>query len=78
MLVIALGFFLAFGNFAVLGAYARRGKATIVAPLVNLYPVISIGVALLLGESIGKRELIGIACALASVAALSYETQPKP
>ena len=75
-LVIALGFFLAFGNFAVIAAYARGGKAIVIAPLVNLYPLISVGIALLLGDKVERREVIGIAVALASVAALSFETAP--
>ena len=33
---IALGFFLAFGNFAVLAAYARGGQAAVIAPLRSL------------------------------------------
>ncbi|MFN0067792.1 MAG: EamA family transporter [Limisphaerales bacterium] len=73
-LVVALGFLLAFGNFAVLAAYAAGGKAAVVAPLVNLFPLVSIGLALLLlGEKIGAREALGVAVALASVAALSRE-----
>ena len=75
MIVIALGFFIAFGNFAVLAAYARGGQAALIAPLSNLYPVISVPVAvLLLHETIGMRESIAIAVALASVLALSWET----
>lgn len=75
MLVLALGFFLAFGNFAYLAACARGGKAAIIAPLGGLYPIISVPIAvLLLGEKVGQREIIGILCALASVAALSWET----
>ncbi len=77
-LVVALGFFLAFGNFAVLEAYGRQGKAAVIAPLVNLFPVISIATAFALGESVGGRELAGIVCALASVAALSFERAPAP
>lgn len=76
-LVLALGFFLAFGNFAVLAAFARSGKAAVIAPLGSLYPIISVPIAvLLLGEKVGQREIIGILCALASVAALSWETAP--
>jgi drug/metabolite transporter (DMT)-like permease len=71
--VLALGFFLAFGNYAVLAAYARSGKAAVIAPLVNLYPLVSIGCALLMGESVGRRELAGIGCALAAVTALAWE-----
>jgi transporter family protein len=74
-LVLALGFFLAFGNFAILAAFARGGKAAVIAPLGSLYPMISVPIAvLLLGEKVGQREIIGIVCALASVAALSWET----
>ena len=77
-LVVALGFLLAFGNFTVIAAYAAGGQTAVVAPLVNLFPVISIGLALLLlGEKIGPREAAGVAVALASVAALSRETPPQ-
>ena len=41
-LVLALGFFLAFGNYAMLAAFARGGKAAIIAPLGGLYPLISV------------------------------------
>lgn len=76
-LVIGQGFFLAFGNFAVLIAFASQGKATIITPLTALYPVVSVPIAILfLGEKIGAREGIGVLLALASVAALSYETRP--
>lgn len=79
ILVVGMGFCLAFGNYAVLAAYARQGKAAVIAPLVNLYPLISIGIALMLGDTVGMRELLGIGCALASVAALSRErTQERP
>jgi drug/metabolite transporter (DMT)-like permease len=77
-LVLALGFFLAFGNFAILAAFARGGKAAVIAPLGSLYPIISVPIAvLLLHEKVGPREIIGIVCALASVAALSWETPTK-
>ncbi len=75
--VLAMGFFLAFGNFAMLGAFARGGKAAIIAPLGSLYPVISVPLAVaFLGEKVGPREFMGIAIALVSVAALSYERTP--
>lgn len=76
VVVFALGFFIAFGNFAVLAAYARGGKAAVIAPLSNLYPLISVPAAMLfLEEEVSRRELAGIAAALASVAALSWETR---
>lgn len=75
--VLAMGFFLAFGNFAMLAAFARGGKAAIIAPLGSLYPVISVPLAVaFLGEKVGAREVLGIAIALVSVAALSYERAP--
>lgn len=78
-LVLALGFFLAFGNVAVLAAFARGGKAAVIAPLGSLYPIVSVPIAVfLLHESIGPRETAGIVCALASVAALSWESAPSP
>ena len=77
MLVIAQGFFLALGNLAILVAFANQGKASIIAPLAALYPVVSVPIAILfLGEKIGAREAAGIFLALGSVAALSCETRP--
>lgn len=78
LLVIAQGFFLALGNFAVLAAFANQGKASIIAPLTALYPLVSVPVAIFfLGESVSAREGSGIFLALVSVAALCCETQPQ-
>lgn len=78
MLVAALGLFFALGNFAILEAFASHGKASVIAPLAGLYPVVSVPIAILfLGERIGPRETAGIALALVSVTALSYDTQPQ-
>src|ERR1043166_279580 len=74
LIVVALGFFLAFGNVAVLRAFALGGKAAVIAPLGSLYPIISVPIAVLfLQEKVSSRELMGIICAIASVAALSWE-----
>ncbi len=76
-LVLALGFFLAFGNVAVLTAFAKGGKAAVITPLGGLYPIISVPVAVLfLGETVREREWWGVGCALLSVAALSWERTP--
>lgn len=74
-----VGFTLALGNFAVLAAFANHGKASIISPLTNLYPLVSIPIAILaLDEKLNSwREGAGIVLALASVAMLSYET-PSP
>jgi drug/metabolite transporter (DMT)-like permease len=72
-LVAALGFFLAFGNYAVVLAYST-GKASVITPLSGLYPLVSVPIAVLfLGESIAPRTALGIACAVAAVVALSLE-----
>src|SRR5262245_35014339 len=77
-LVVALGFFLAFGNYTVVLAYAG-GKAWVITPLAGLCPLVSVRVAvLLLGEKIGPRTAAGIGCALLAVLALSFETPPGP
>ena len=76
-LVVALGLFFALGNFAILAAFARGGKASLVAPLGGLYPILSIPIAIVwLGENVSPRELAGIALALASVVALALEPTP--
>jgi drug/metabolite transporter (DMT)-like permease len=77
LLVTGQGFFLALGNFAILVAFANQGKASIIAPLAALYPVVSVPIAIFfLGEKIGAREALGIFLALAAVAALACETRP--
>ena len=75
LLAIALGFTLALGNFAVLLAYASDGKASVITPLVGLYPLVSIPIAVfLLGERITWRETLGVVFALGGVATLAYES----
>jgi drug/metabolite transporter (DMT)-like permease len=75
-LVAALGFFLAFGNYAVVLAYST-GKASVITPLSGLYPLVSVPIAvLLLGETVAPRTALGIACAVAAVVALSLESGP--
>jgi len=72
----AIGFTLAFGNFTILLAFSCGGKASIIAPLAALYPLVSIPLAILaLGEPISWRESLGIACALAAVVMLSCRTE---
>jgi transporter family protein len=74
LLVFALGFTFAIGNFALLAAFANNGKASVITPLAALYPAVSIPIAIvLLHERVGWREMIGIALALISALALSIE-----
>jgi transporter family protein len=79
-LSVALGFFLGLGNLTILAAFASGGKASIIAPLAALYPLISVPAAIFLfREPIGSRETAGIVFALASVVALSWErSSPHP
>ena len=77
VLAAAVGFTLAIGNFTILLAFASGGKASIIAPVAGLYPLVSIPIAMIaLGERIGWRESLGIACALAAVVMLSLQSQP--
>ncbi len=77
LLAGALGFTLALGNYALLAAFAAGGKASILAPLGGLYPLVSIPIAIVaLRERVGWRESLGILLALLSVVALSCESRP--
>jgi uncharacterized membrane protein len=76
LLAAAVGFTLALGNFTVLLAFSSGGKASIIAPLAGLYPLVSIPIAIVaLGERIGWRYELGIACALAAVVMLSWQSE---
>lgn len=74
-----VGFALAFGNLTFILAFASGGKAAVIAPLAGLYPIVSIPIALAIyGEKIAWREGVGIACALAAVVLLAYQTPTSP
>jgi transporter family protein len=76
LLASAVGFTLALGNLTILLAFSSGGKASIIAPLAGLYPLVSIPIAIaVLGEKIGWRESLGIVCALAAVVMLSAQTE---
>ena len=78
LLALLLGFSFALGNLALLAAFAREGKASVIAPLAGRYPIVSIPVAILfLGERVGPRETAGILLALLAAAALSRESPPR-
>ncbi len=77
LLVTALGLFFSVGNFVILLAFACEGKASIIAPIAGLYPVISVPVAIVFfGEQTSGREIAGLVFALISVAALAWERRP--
>lgn len=74
LLVSGLGLFFSLGNLALLAAFANHGKASIIAPISGLYPLISVPIAVLfLGEKISPRETVGIVLALFAVVALAME-----
>jgi transporter family protein len=57
-------------------ALKQGGKASVVIPIINLYPLITIGgVWLFLGEKLSKTQIMGIVLALAAVVFLSQEAQ---
>jgi len=77
-LAVGLGFFLGLGNWTVIQAYARGGKASIITPLAGLYPLVSVPLAvLLLGEKIGARTALGLALSVPAIWLLSMERPPK-
>jgi transporter family protein len=66
------GFLSNLGAFGLYAALRKGGKASVVVPLVSLYPVIVIGVApFLLHETLTFTQGLGAVCALASVVLLS-------
>lgn len=73
----AIGFTLALGNLTILLAFSSGGKASIVAPLAGLYPLVSLPIArYAFDERIGWREFWGIVLALVAVVMLSYQSEP--
>lgn len=78
ILVVGLGFFLGLGNLAVIAAFAAGGKASVISPLSNLYPIVSLPLLLLVGDRIGPREWAGIALALVGAVGLGWEGSPGP
>jgi transporter family protein len=78
-LAIAGGVLNGLGSLTSFFAYREGGKVTVVTPLVALYPVVTIGLAIVcLGEAIGPRDWLVIATALAAGAALSCERRQDP
>jgi drug/metabolite transporter (DMT)-like permease len=72
---MAVGFTLALGNLTILLACAAGGKASVVAPLSGLYPIVSIPIAIFwLGDKVAGRQWLGIALALVAVVLLSYQS----
>lgn len=59
-------------------ALEKGGKASVVIPIINLYPLVTVAAAyLFLGEELTARQGLGIGFALAAVVLLSQETQAR-
>jgi len=55
-------------------AFEKGGKASVVTPLINLYPLVTVaGAWMLLGERLTRTQLAGILAALIAVVLLSQE-----
>ena len=58
-------------------AFEKGGKASVVTPLINLYPLVTVaGAWLLLGERLTLTQVAGIVAALVAVVLLSQEAEP--
>lgn len=66
------GFLSNFGAWGLYAAMRSGGKASVVAPLVSLYPVVVVVLApFIFHESLTLTQAAGVVCALVSVALLS-------
>lgn len=73
----AVGFTLAFGNLTILLACECGGKASVIAPLSGLYPVVSIPIAILwLGDQVTTRQAAAIILSLVAVVLLTLQSEP--
>lgn len=83
VLLAALGGLLnGLGALTSFAALESGGKASIVIPLVSLYPLVTVVCAcVFLGERLTTRQMAGIVCALVAVVLLSQESraeEPSP
>lgn len=59
-------------------ALEHGGKASVVIPLISLYPLLTIaGAWLVLGEHLTGRQVLGVVCALVAVVLLAQEAPPQ-
>jgi uncharacterized membrane protein len=76
--MVLAGVLFGFASLVSFAAYRAGGKASIVTPLIALYPAITVLLAVLfLREKIGGIEIAGIVLALAGGAALSMEKETR-
>jgi bacterial/archaeal transporter family protein len=75
LLIASGGFLNGLGAYTSFAAFERGGKASVVVPIINLYPLITvIGAWLFLREALTMRQLLGLLLANAAVLLLSSET----
>jgi drug/metabolite transporter (DMT)-like permease len=76
----ALGGFLnGLGALTSFAALEKGGKASVVIPIINLYPLVTIAAAwIFLGERLTRTQLWGIGFAVVAVIFLSQEKPPEP
>lgn len=79
VMVAALGGLLnGLGALTSFAALEAGGKASVVIPLISLYPLVTVaGAYLFLGEKLTLHQIAGIVCALIAVALLSQESPPE-
>ena len=77
LLAILFGVLIGLAMLTQFAAYLR-GKASVVTPLMALYPAVTVMLAVpMFGEKLDSRKVAAIVLALASGTALSYEGNPK-
>jgi transporter family protein len=60
-------------------AFAKGGKASIVTPIINLFPLVTVaGAWVFLGEKLTKTQMAGIVFAVLAIVFLSQDSQPAP
>ncbi len=80
MALAALGGLLnGLGALTSFAALEHGGKASVVIPLVSVYPLVTIaGACLLLGERLTITQVAGVLCALVAVILLAQESTAQP
>jgi uncharacterized membrane protein len=75
----AIGATFALGNWTFLAAFAAGGKASIVTPLVGLYPAVSVPVAcFVLGDRLATLQIVAIGISFLATIGLAIEKKGPP
>lgn len=74
-LIASGGFLNGLGAYTSFAAFERGGKASVVVPIINLYPLVTVVSArLFLKEALTVKQLVGLFVALVAVVLLSRES----